>query len=797
MSALEAPVLEDHDWEIPSHELALYGEKRHRYALVIPVINEGDRIRGQLRRTEAENLAVDVVVADGGSTDGSLDAEFVKSAGVRAVLTKTGPGKLSAQLRMAYAWCLQQGYEGIVTIDGNGKDGVEAVADFVAQLDAGCDYVQGSRYLPGGEAENTPLERTIANRLIHAPLLSLAGRRVFTDTTNGFRAYSSRYLTHPDVQPFREEFQVYGLLFYLTARAGQLGLKIGHVPVVRRYPDDGKVPTKIGGLSSKLALLGETVFAATGGYTPDQSSAKHPSLFWAALIALLVALPLFAGATAAPKYSADSWAFFELSKTIFSDFYRFTHFRSYAEPSPYSSAFPPLWPTLIAIVDGAFNTGARTGFYLAFMAFLAFTLVSEQIGRRVTGTAWLGLVVGLLLLLGPKLIEGELEAGRTIPLQLFLYGLVLLGLLRGKAITVSGAIATGIVSGLAVLNRFDAVLLPVVSAGLILWLTRKPAKAAVALGASAIAISPWVVYSWTTFGVPFATDNSGIVTSLDPRAFVTDWWPGPQLNLADDPLAWLARVSGNIATFAHSGGALLISAMGLAFAAAAATLAGLQHLMSRRPMAAAENSSSRDRLKILVVFAVLVAAMMGPQVLTGYLEYRYFNAFYWVGFLVAACWLVLQGQTLTQRHVFANVLALIVGSFVVLHSVFQISSSAADVRGADGLWTQFDSPRSVAELAACLNDKPKARVLVIGENEFAARAGALGGLSTMMEPRNLEDGRLDAEGSLAFIKAWKVDYILVLDASRSYNPMDRFNLTPVETCPLPLFALGTGANRSI
>lgn len=254
--------------QLPAHRVELIAPRRHDHVLVIPVINEGERIRAQLARIAAAQLPVDVIVADGGSTDGSLDLPYLASQGVRALLTKTGPGKLSAQLRMAYAWCLDQGYEGIVTIDGNGKDNVEAVATFVAKLREGYDYVQGSRYRPGGKAINTPLERTIGNRLIHAPILSLAGRAWFTDTTNGFRAYSRRYLLDPRVQPFREVFFAYELLFYLTKRAGQLGYRVCEIGVHRSYPAGEAVPTKITGAGAKWAIIRQLLQAAVGGLDP-------------------------------------------------------------------------------------------------------------------------------------------------------------------------------------------------------------------------------------------------------------------------------------------------------------------------------------------------------------------------------------------------------------------------------------------------------------------------------------------------------------------------------------------------
>ena len=255
--------------ELPPFDAFVLKPRSHDYVVVIPVINEGERIRNQLTRIAALNLPVDLVVADGGSTDGSLDHEFLASVGCRALLVKRGPGKLSAQLRMAYAWALDEGYAGIVTVDGNGKDGVEAIGSFVDKLREGFDYVQGSRYVFGGQAINTPLDRKLAGRLLHAPILSLSGRRWYTDTTNGFRGYSAKYLNDPKVAPFREIFSRYELLFYLTVRAGQLGYRTTEIAVTRSYPAGEKPPTKISGLRGRVDMMGELFAAALGRFNPS------------------------------------------------------------------------------------------------------------------------------------------------------------------------------------------------------------------------------------------------------------------------------------------------------------------------------------------------------------------------------------------------------------------------------------------------------------------------------------------------------------------------------------------------
>jgi len=603
---------DDSTWELPSFDEVKYGERRHEYVLVIPVINEGKRIQEQLRRIQAAELPVDVVIADGGSTDGSLNPDYMQQVDVAAVITKTGPGRLSAQLRMAYVWCIRQGYAGIVTIDGNGKDGVEAVAHMVAKLENGFDYVQGSRYAPGGVAENTPLERTVANRLIHAPLLSLAGRHWFTDTTNGFRAYSVRYLTDPRVRPFRDEFQRYGLLFYLTVRAGQLGFKVAQVPVARRYPANERVPTKIGGLTSKLSLLGEAVLAATGGYTPDDAAPPaNPRWFWPILVSLLAVLPLFVSFLVASDFSPDSWAYYEFGQTVFGDF------------------------------------------YVAFLAFAIFALLSELIGRRAFGTAWLGLSMALLQLLGPGMLIGEMAAGRAIPLQLVFFAIILLGLLRAERMTVTGATILGLVSGLAVLNRFDAIMLPLFTAAAIWWIVRRPTLAFVALVGAAVAVSPWIIYSLTTSGVLFASDNSGVAMALDSRAFVTDWWPVAPYTLGVDPAVWFARVSKNAARF------------GFYLALSLAVLAVAGHFAPQGRGKKAGERHTSGGVRIIALFAAIMLALLVPQILAGYFDARYFTAFLWAVSFATTGWLVLRGKTVHQRQIFTRIVFAVIAAAVL------------------------------------------------------------------------------------------------------------------------------------
>jgi hypothetical protein len=255
--------------QVPAFTTAEFAPKAADHCVCVFVINENGKLHKQLAAMREHCASVaDVVVADGGSTDGSTDPDKLKSLGVNTLLTKTGPGKLGAQMRMAFSWALDRGYNGVVSMDGNGKDGPDAIPRFVEKLEAGFDHVQGSRFVRGGVSENLPLSRWLGVKLLHAPLVSLASRLRYTDTTNGFRGYSRRFLEDGRVAAFRDVFPGYELHYYLAIRAARLGFNVCEIPVARRYPAHGPTPTKISPVRGNLRVLRCLFAACLGRYDP-------------------------------------------------------------------------------------------------------------------------------------------------------------------------------------------------------------------------------------------------------------------------------------------------------------------------------------------------------------------------------------------------------------------------------------------------------------------------------------------------------------------------------------------------
>jgi dolichol-phosphate mannosyltransferase len=230
-----------------------------RVALVVPVLDEQEKIGDVLRRVPRDVVDL-VLVVDDGSVDGSREVARAGGAEVLALGRTLGVG---AALRAGFDRLRRGRFDVIVVCAGNNKDAPEEIPRLLDPIADGADFVQGSRYLAGGRTGGMPLYRRFATRL-HPLLFSLAVRRRVSESTNGFRAFRSRLLEDTRIrldQPWLDE---YDLEPYLYFHAIRLGYRTCEVPVTKIYPPKSLGYTKMAPVTGWWSILRPVVMLGLG-----------------------------------------------------------------------------------------------------------------------------------------------------------------------------------------------------------------------------------------------------------------------------------------------------------------------------------------------------------------------------------------------------------------------------------------------------------------------------------------------------------------------------------------------------
>ena len=212
-----------------------------RILVAVVTYNEGEKLQQLLGQFPLERL-VDLIVVDDGSADYTPDV--LRSAQIRFIRHDVNQG-VGAAIRTAIRYAQQNDYGVIVIMAGNGKmlpSEINRLTEPI--LSNRADYVQGSRYVKGGQSPNLPLFRRVAIRLLTTIINLLVGFRG-TDITCGFRAYRLELATLPEVNLDQEWLNRYEMEYYLHYKAIKNGFRIAEAPVTMLYPETGKNYSKI------------------------------------------------------------------------------------------------------------------------------------------------------------------------------------------------------------------------------------------------------------------------------------------------------------------------------------------------------------------------------------------------------------------------------------------------------------------------------------------------------------------------------------------------------------------------
>ena len=203
----------------------------------VPVYNEETHIAELLDRfnpvLEAGTVQ-EVVVVDDASTD-QTPAILRRYPNV-TVITQQAHQGIGSSIRAAYRRALEGNYDVFVIMAGNGKDDPALIGRLLAPVLADkADYVQGSRFLPGGQSKGLPRHRYVAMRTFSL-VFSLMVLHHFTDCTNGFRAYRTAVLRDDRIGWSQSWLgQGYELEYYIHYKVAQLGYRVTEVPVSKIY----------------------------------------------------------------------------------------------------------------------------------------------------------------------------------------------------------------------------------------------------------------------------------------------------------------------------------------------------------------------------------------------------------------------------------------------------------------------------------------------------------------------------------------------------------------------------------
>ncbi len=230
--------------------------------LAVPIAFNEEKKIGRVLDRFPPNVVDAIAVVDDASTDGTPQVISEKGAIHLRHERQSGAG---AAIRTAIRYAREQGYDVIVILAGNDKDRPAEIPRLVEPIvNEGYDFVQGSRYLPGGDFGNMPLYRQLATRFVHPLLFSLAARRRVTDSTNGFRAIRLSLFDDPRIDIDQDWLDKYELEPYIMFKAIRLGYRFKEVPVTKIYPPKELGYTKMKPFSGWWSILRPIIYLGLG-----------------------------------------------------------------------------------------------------------------------------------------------------------------------------------------------------------------------------------------------------------------------------------------------------------------------------------------------------------------------------------------------------------------------------------------------------------------------------------------------------------------------------------------------------
>jgi glycosyltransferase involved in cell wall biosynthesis len=216
------------------HDVAAPDERRVELSIVMPCLNEQETVAACVRKAiaslRAAGIAGEVIVADNGSTDDSVQLAQIEGARVVNIEQKGYGNALKGGI-------LASRGEYVLMADSDDSYDFGHAPRFVEQLRAGSDLVMGNRFRGGISRQAMPfLHRYLGN-----PVLTAIGQLFFKspcgDFHCGIRAIRKDSFQRMDIRSTGMEFAS-----EMVVKASLLGMKVSEVPTTLNPDGRSRAP---------------------------------------------------------------------------------------------------------------------------------------------------------------------------------------------------------------------------------------------------------------------------------------------------------------------------------------------------------------------------------------------------------------------------------------------------------------------------------------------------------------------------------------------------------------------------
>ena len=207
--------------------------------ILIPTFNERENINPLLKSIFSQKIAVDVLILDDNSPDGTKKVVLENKKKYKDRLhlinreKKQGLGKAYIE---GFKWALKKKYKKIIQMDADLSHPPEKLIDIFNELEL-YDYVIGSRYLNGIRVLNWPLNRIILS-IGASWYVNLITRLPVKDPTAGFVGYNRTSLLSLNLDKIM--FVGYAFQIEMKFKLWKLGYNFKEIPITFKNRTQGE-----------------------------------------------------------------------------------------------------------------------------------------------------------------------------------------------------------------------------------------------------------------------------------------------------------------------------------------------------------------------------------------------------------------------------------------------------------------------------------------------------------------------------------------------------------------------------